>query len=89
MRTTAYRLRAKGDEWAAAADQIEEASTHWLRHTAGTHMTDAGMDVKTVRDNFGHATISATSIYVHSEDDARHDATQVAHRIKWDSAQDS
>ncbi|HRA68512.1 MAG TPA: tyrosine-type recombinase/integrase [Caldilinea sp.] len=85
MRGTANRLRAKGREWDAAASQIEEASTHWLRHTAGTHMTDAGMDVKTVRDNFGHATISTTSIYVHSEDDARHDATQVAHRIRWDA----
>lgn len=86
MHATAARLRAKGDGWEAAASQIEEASTHWLRHTAGTHMTDAGLDVKTVRDNFGHATISTTSIYVHSEEDARHDATQSAHRINWTSA---
>ena len=70
----------------AAAAQIEAASTHWLRHTAGTHMTDAGLDVKAVRDNFGHATISTTSIYVHSEDAARHDATQAAHKIGWTSA---
>jgi len=89
MRRTADRLRAKGSEWHVAASQIEEASTHWLRHTAGTHMTDAGMDVKTVRDNFGHATISTTSIYVHSEDDVRHDATQAAHRIRWDAARGS
>lgn len=84
MRSTADRLRARGLEWEATAAQIEAASTHWLRHTAGTHMTDAGMDVKTVRDNFGHATISTTSIYVHSENDARHDATQAVHKIKWD-----
>ncbi len=83
MRATAGRLRARGSDWEAAAAQIEAASTHWLRHTAGTHMTDAGLDVKAVRDNFGHATISTTSIYVHSEDDARHDATQAAHKIGW------
>ena len=83
MRATANRLRTRGHEWEAAAVQIESASTHWLRHTAGTHMTDAGLDVKAVRDNFGHATISTTSIYVHSEDDARHDATQAAHKIGW------
>ncbi|MBU0914821.1 MAG: tyrosine-type recombinase/integrase [Gammaproteobacteria bacterium] len=83
MRATADRLRARGSDWEAAAAQIEAASTHWLRHTAGTHMTDAGLDVKAVRDNFGHATISTTSIYVHSEDDARHDATQAAHKIGW------
>ena len=81
MRATAQRLRTRGSEWEATAAQIEAASTHWLRHTAGTHMTDAGLDVKTVRDNFGHATISTTSIYVHSEDNARHDATQAAHKI--------
>jgi site-specific recombinase XerD len=85
MHATAARLRAKGGEWEAAAAQIEEASTHWVRHTAGTHMTDAGLDVKVVRDNFGHATISTTSIYVHSENDARHDATQAAHKIKWNA----
>lgn len=85
MHATAARLRAKGDGWESAAAQIEEASTHWLRHTAGTHMTDAGLDVKAVRDNFGHATISTTSIYVHSEHDARHDATQAVHKIKWDA----
>jgi site-specific recombinase XerD len=89
MRGTADRLRAKGSEWAATAAQIEKASTHWLRHTAGTHMTDAGMDVKTVRDNFGHVTISTTSIYVHSEDDMRHDATQAAHKIEWDATRGS
>ncbi len=83
MRSTAERLRARGVEWEGVAAQIEQASTHWLRHTAGTHMTDAGLDVKAVRDNFGHATISTTSIYVHSEDDARHDATQAAHQIGW------
>jgi site-specific recombinase XerC len=81
MRTTADHLRARGSEWEAAAAQIEAASTHWLRHTAGTHMTDAGLDVKTVGDNFGHATISTTSIYVHSENDARHDATQAVHKL--------
>lgn len=83
MRATANRLRTRGHEWEAAAAQIEAASTHWLRHTAGTHMTDAGLDVKAVRDNFGHSTISTTSIYVHSEDDSRHDATQAAHKIGW------
>ena len=83
MRATANRLRTRGHEWEAAAAQIEAASTHWLRHTAGTHRTDAGLDGKAVRANFGHATVSTPSIYVHREDDARHDATQAAHKIGW------
>lgn len=62
MRSTAERLRARGLDWETAAAKIEAASTHWLRHTVSTHMTDSGMDVKTTRDNFSHATISTTSI---------------------------
>jgi integrase/recombinase XerD len=39
-----------------------------------------------VRDNLGHANISTTSIYLHAEDDARHDATAAVHRVDWRSA---
>ncbi len=55
----------------------------WLRHTAGSHMTDQQVDLRFVRDNFGHASISTTSAYLHTEDDARHEATQERHRIGW------
>lgn len=83
MRATAERLRLTGKADAeAAAAHIEQASTHWMRHTAGTHQSDH-VDLKVVRDNLGHANIATTSIYVHAEDDARHDATSVAHRAGW------
>ncbi|MBP0623665.1 recombinase XerD [Cupriavidus sp. LEh25] len=44
-------------------------------------MTDRQVDLRFVRDNFGHASISTTSGYLHSEEDARHEATQARHRI--------
>ncbi|QUN32401.1 tyrosine-type recombinase/integrase (plasmid) [Cupriavidus sp. KK10] len=79
----AARLRARGPEWAAQADVLASASAHWLRHTAGSHMTDQQVDLRYVRDNFGHASIATTSGYLHSEEDARHEATQERHRIGW------
>ncbi len=82
VRATAKRLRAQGPAFEEAAAHIEQASTHWLRHTAGSHLSDAA-DLKVVRDNLGHANISTTSIYIHSEDDARHDATSEAHKVGW------
>jgi len=83
MRSTAQRLRLSVDpEAAAAAAHIEQASTHWMRHTAGTHQSDL-VDLKAVRDNLGHANIATTNTYVHTEDDARHDATSDAHRAGW------
>ncbi|EYS97026.1 integrase, partial [Cupriavidus sp. SK-4] len=79
----AARLRARGPEWAAQADVLASASAHWLRHTAGSHMTDRQVDLRYVRDNFGHSSISTTSAYLHSEEDTRHQATQERHRIGW------
>ena len=76
------QLRQQGPEFEAAAAHIEQASTHWMRHTAGSHLSGKA-DLKMVRDNLGHANISTTSIYLHSEEDARHDATSAVHRVGW------
>ncbi|WP_042885494.1 tyrosine-type recombinase/integrase [Cupriavidus necator] len=81
----AARLRARGPDWEAQAALLASASAHWLRHTAGSHMTDQQVDLRYVRDNFGHQSISTTSGYLHSEEDARHEATQARHRIGWTS----
>ena len=78
----AARMRAR-PLWEARAAVLESASAHWLRHTAGSHMTDRQVDLRFVRDNFGHASIATTSAYLHSEDDARHAATQERHQIGW------
>ncbi|MDF3837007.1 site-specific integrase, partial [Cupriavidus basilensis] len=77
---------ARGLEWESQAGLLASASAHWLRHTAGSHMTDQQVDLRFVRDNFGHASIATTSAYLHTEDDARHEATQERHRIGWKPA---
>jgi len=82
FRESAARLRQRGPEFEAAAAHLEQASTHWMRHTAGSHLSEKA-DLKVVRDNLGHANISTTSIYLHSEDDARHDATSAGHSVGW------
>jgi len=82
FRETATRLRALGTDQEAVATQLERVSAHWIRHTSGTHQSN-NMDLKAVRDNLGHANIATTSIYVHTEDDSRHDQTSNGHRIDW------
>src|SRR5439155_16937253 len=80
---TAIRLRQRGDEYQLVADRVEQASAHWLRHTAGSHMANGDVDLRHVRDNLGHESISTTSNYLHSSDDKRHKETEEKHRIKW------
>jgi integrase/recombinase XerD len=57
------------------AQTLNLASAHWIRHTTWTHMADNDIDLRFIRDNAGHASISTTGIYLHSEDDDRYIAS--------------
>jgi integrase/recombinase XerD len=80
---TAERFKLKGPEYAHVAVKAGQASAHWLRHTAGSHMANKTVDLRHVRDNLGHESIGTTSRYLHSSDDARHTETEDKHRANW------
>jgi site-specific recombinase XerD len=80
---TAKRLQERGPDFIAQVARLEAASAHWMRHTAGSNMTSGDMDIRHVRDNLGHESISTTNNYLHSEDDKRHQDTEEKHRLKW------
>lgn len=52
----------------AGAERVRSASVHWLRHTHGSHMNAAGVDVKVLQQNLGHASLATTTCYSTSED---------------------
>lgn len=65
----------------ADAAQIARASTHWLRHTHGSHALNgrpghAPVPVQIVQNNLGHSSIGTTSGYLTTERDARLKAMQ-------------
>jgi len=39
-----------------------------MRHTHATHALGRGAELTTVRDNLRHASVSTTSIYLHSDE---------------------
>lgn len=78
-------LRARGSEFADRADELERASAHWLRHTAGSHQADGGLDLRTVRDNLGPVSLNTTNLYLHEEEDKRHRETVHGHKMNWDT----
>lgn len=47
------------------------ASTHWLRHTYGSHAVNSSASLPTVQENMGHSSLNTTSIYIKSEDEQR------------------
>lgn len=47
---------------------------HVFRHTAATLLIEHGVDLPTVRDILGHASIATTGLYAHSTDRSRREA---------------
>jgi site-specific recombinase XerD len=60
----------------ATAEKLRRATPHWTRHSHATHLLEQGAELTTVRDNLRHASVSTTSMYLHSDDVRR--ARQVA-----------
>jgi site-specific recombinase XerD len=58
------------------AMRFAQASTHWLRHTHGTHAVAAGMPLDIVQQNLGHASLDTTTGYTTSEERRRMLASQ-------------
>ncbi len=58
------------------AKQLRKASTHWLRHTHGSHALNGrpgeqGVPIQVVQNNLGHASVGTTSGYLTTERDMR------------------
>ena len=62
------------------AERIAQASTHWLRHTHGTHAVAGGMPLDVVQQNLGHASLDTTTGYTTSEERRR----MLASQTYWD-----
>lgn len=58
------------------AAHIRLASTHWLRHTCGSHAVANEVPIEVVQQNFGHASVGTTSIYITPEIERRMSAME-------------
>lgn len=62
---------AMGDADTAAT--LRQASAHWLRHSMLTNHANNGVQLKTLQETAGHASIATTAAYLHKTDNERHD----------------
>ena len=63
----AHAAAAAALESPELAASFAKASTHWLRHTFGSHSIAKGMTLETARNLLGHASLATTSIYSTAE----------------------
>jgi len=52
-------------------EQLEKASTHWMRHTCATHRLMAGASLETTQDELGHRDPRTTRIYAKTQSEQR------------------
>jgi integrase/recombinase XerC len=58
--------------------QLQAMTTHWMRHTNGTHRMIAGASLETTRQEFGHTDLNTTLIYAKASSKAhRQDAERL------------
>jgi site-specific recombinase XerD len=58
-------LQKQGDQ--KGADRFSKASTHWMRHSHGSHAVASGMPIEIAQQNLGHASLATTTVYVTTE----------------------
>ncbi len=61
----------------AAGIERDHGTLHRLRHTFGTRLLHAGVDIETVRDLMGHADISTTARYLSTTDPRKRAAVEL------------
>jgi site-specific recombinase XerD len=60
-----WRLVARAAERAGVRTEDRRAFPHALRHSCGTHLIQAGVDIRYVQAHLGHASPVTTEIYTH------------------------
>jgi len=62
-RLTARSVQRLVKRWTIAGGVHADATPHALRHSFATHLLDEGVDLRSIQELLGHASLSSTQIY--------------------------
>jgi integrase/recombinase XerC len=62
-RLTPRSVQRMVKRWTIAGGVHDVATPHGLRHSFATHLLDEGVDLRTIQDLLGHASLASTQIY--------------------------
>lgn len=65
----------------AAGINKKGVSVHTLRHSYATHLLEAGVNLRVIQKNLGHANIETTMIYLHLTNAGMEDAYQIINSV--------
>jgi integrase/recombinase XerD len=65
----------------AAGISKRGVSVHTLRHSYATHLLEAGVNLRVIQKNLGHAMIETTMIYLHLTNKGLEDAYHIINTV--------
>lgn len=61
----------------AAGIQKKAVCVHTLRHSYATHLLEAGVNLRVIQKNLGHARLETTMVYLHLTNKGQEDAYKI------------
>lgn len=76
IKDIALKAAQSFEEGSLSNEKLKKMSPHWLRHLSASHQDKLGVPATIIKENHRHGSFLTTQIYLHGEDNVRHNEIQ-------------